>query len=75
MAQVKLRVLAHDQGRFVMRQMVGPPLILSRVLAAIAYAPAINNGFIADESPLAMVGRDRVFFTIPAPCNTFFTHV
>jgi hypothetical protein len=28
---------------------VGPPLILSCVLAAIAYAPAITNGFIADD--------------------------
>ena len=32
-----------------MRRLVAHPLLIASVLAAIAYAPALNNGFIADD--------------------------
>src|SRR5712692_5445126 len=32
-----------------MRRLVDHPLLISSLLAAIAYAPALNNGFIADD--------------------------
>jgi hypothetical protein len=32
-----------------MRRLVGQPLLIPCILAALAYAPALNNGFIADD--------------------------
>src|SRR5262249_20854271 len=40
---------AFRSREIVMRRLVAPPLLIASLLASVAYAPALNNGFIADD--------------------------